>query len=470
MTTIVIRHPHNRAEERAYIFDVMFVEFLGLEYTAVPEERDDVSISFPDAGAELCVADVLFRTSEADWLQSQSLPLLPLEQWKLPEDIAGPTNIGWETVPVIYGKRSDSGNFIARYNGKIDLGLDVFGSAFFMLTRYEEVSSTVLDEFGRFPASASLASRSDFLERPIVNEYLEVLWACLQALQPGLSRKSPEYQLVVSHDVDRIFDTRGTAWSTVARNAIGDITKRRDVALAMKRICSKALSVSGNYRHEPSNTFDFIMDCSEEHGVRSAFFFMTHQGASGMDGDYVLDTPWVRSLLRHINARGHELGLHGSYDSYNDPAQIVAELATLQTVAEEEGVCQAVWGGRQHYLRWSADTTWQAWEDAGLAYDSTLAVPETVGFRCGTCFEYPVFNLHSRRKLRLRERPLAVMETTMFSENYMKLSAGDALDTIGRISATCRRFGGLFTMLWHNDSLTESRQKRIYRDALELAG
>jgi len=212
------------------------------------------------------------------------------------------------------------------------------------------------------------------------------------------------------------------------------------------------------------------MDCSEEHGVRSAFYFMAHQGTSGLDGDYVLDTPWVRSLLRHIHARGHELGLHGSYDSYNDPAQIVTEFARLQTVAEEEGVCQAVWGGRQHYLRWSADTTWQVWEDAGLAYDSTLTFPETVGFRCGTCFEYPVFNLRTRRTLRLRERPLAVMETTMFSENYMKLSAGDALDTIGRISATCRRFGGRFTMLWHNDSLTESREKRMYRDALELAG
>ena len=470
MTDLLIRHPLNYGPERAYILDVMCGEFLGLEFASIPEARNDVSISFPDTGAELLVADVLFHTSETDWLKPQSLPALPLDQWQLPEDIAESARIGSGSLPVIFGRPSGSGSFIAQRDDAIDLGLDIFGSAFLMLTRYEEACLAVRDEFNRFPACASLAKRASFLERPIINEYLEVLWACLRRLQPGLMRKTSEYQLIVSHDVDRIFDTRGAAWPTVAKNAIGDVAKRGDITLAAKRMYSKAYSSGGDFRHEPCNTFDFIMDCSEQFGIRSAFYFIAHQGVEGLNGDYAIDMPWVRGLLRRIHARGHELGLHGSYNSYDDPAQIAAELVALQTIAEEEGVRQEGWGGRQHYLRWAAGTTWQGWDDAGLAYDSTLTFPEAAGFRSGTCFEYPAFNLCSRNPLQLRERPLVVMETSLFSERYMNLSARAALDTIDRLSATCRLFGGSFTLLWHNHELAQGRQKNLYRAALEAAG
>jgi peptidoglycan/xylan/chitin deacetylase (PgdA/CDA1 family) len=463
--TIIIRHPPNYATERRYTFDVMCGEFLGLPFETIAEERDDISISFANGDAELRVADVFFRTGERDWLRAKSLPALPLDSWQFPEALADAT--GSESLPVLFGKAAESGDYIASRGGNIELGLDVFGSAFFMLTRYEEACSDVVDEFGRFPAGESLAARAGFLERPIVNEYLEILWACLHKLQPGLVRKAREYTLVLSHDVDRLFDTRDQPWITVARNAIGDIAKRRDVALAAKRLYSKTSSRAGDYSHEPCNTFDFIMDCSERHGIKSAFYFLAHQGDEGLDGDYVIEMPWVRSLLRRIHERGHELGLHASYGSFDDPAQIAAEFTTLRNIAEAEGVQQSGWGGRQHYLRWVAATTWQAWEDAGLAYDATLTYAEVAGFRSGTCFDYPAFNLNSREGMRLRERPLVTMETTLFSDDYMNLSDEKALQAIVSLAATCRRFDGTFTLLWHNDNLARGRQKKLYREVLQ---
>lgn len=467
MTDLLIRHPTRYLAERAYILDVMLGDFLGLSFEVVPEVRDDISIMFPDTRAELCLAEVLFRTPDADWLQPRSLPSTALEEWRLPETIIATTNLESETVPVIFGRRLQSGGYISHRAGMIDLGLDILGSAFFMLTRYEEACCPVLDKIGRFPANASLAERSGFQSRPIVNEYLEILFACLQHLHPGIKRKSHRYHLVVSHDVDRIFDTRNVAWSTVGKNAFGDLVKRRDIALAAKRVCSKAWSSGGDIRLQPSNTFDFIMNCSEQHNIKSSFYFIVYQGTEGFDADYTMEMPGVRALIRHIGARGHELGLHASYGSYQSPEQIAAEFSTLRSVADEEGISQDVWGGRQHYLRWEAVTTWQGWQEAGLDFDSTLTYPEVVGFRSGTCFEYSVFDLHSRSMMKLRERPLVVMETALFSDRYMNLSAADALDTIARLSSTCRRFGGSFTLLWHNDSLTLRRQKRLYRCVLD---
>ena len=93
--------------------------------------------------------------------------------------------------------------------------------------------------------------------------------------------------------------------------------------------------------------------------------------------------------------RGHEIGLHPSYRTYLSPQQIKREFRILRHEAELAGIRQEQWGGRQHFLRWKAPDTWQGWEEAGLQYDSTLGYSDRPGFRCGTCYEYPVFNLRT---------------------------------------------------------------------------
>lgn len=88
------------------------------------------------------------------------------------------------------------------------------------------------------------------------------------------------------------------------------------------------------------------------------------------------------------------------------------------------------------------------------------------GFRCGTCHEFPVFNLRTRKMLELRERPLIAMDTTL--ENYMALSPRGILEKICYLSSVCRRYGGTLTLLLHNTSLMSERQKQLYLKMLEM--
>jgi hypothetical protein len=155
--------------------------------------------------------------------------------------------------------------------------------------------------------------------------------------------------------------------------------------------------------------------------------------------------------MARIANRGHEIGVHPSYRTYRDPARTKAEFESVRDAAANEGVDQNVWGGRQHYLRWSNPDTWQNWTDAGLSYDSTLGYPERPGFRCGVCREFSAFNLLRRERLALRERPLVVMDESLFG--YMKLDWNEAADTMKALNDTCRRWAGDFTLLWHNSSL-----------------
>lgn len=430
---IVARTPSNRVEERRYALDVALAEYLGLEFRHEPGERDDVALELD--GRALTVADGLFATPESGWLQRESLPQPPLARR--------------DGLPVLWGDASEAEGA---------LGLDVFGGVFFLLTRYEEAVLPDRDRHGRFPASASVGHRERFLGRPLANEYLELLWDAMHRLWPGLERRRRSFRVLPSHDVDSPRCPLSSPLE-VARFAALDVLKRRDPGLAARRLRSFA-----GRGPDVCDTFSWLLDATERRGLRSAFYFIPAR-TSEHDGAYSLDDPLVRDLLREIDARGHEIGLHPSYGSFADPAQVQRERSALADACTELGIEQAPVGGRQHFLRWENPTTWQAWSDAGLEYDSTLHFPDEAGFRSGACFEHPVFNLVTRRTLPLRERPLIVMEASLLQ--YEALGYDAAAERALSLRETCKRFGGDFTVLWHNNRLQSRRDRELYETLLD---
>ena len=124
-------------------------------------------------------------------------------------------------------------------------------------------------------------------------------------------------------------------------------------------------------------------------------------------------------------------------------------------------------GGRQHYLRWQVPTTWRNWAAAGLSYDSTLSYADHAGFRCGICYEFPVYDLKQRKPLPLLERPLVVMEGSVLGEQYMNLEEEAALNCMLRLKDRCRLFNGDFTLLWHNSSFDTPQMWEMYRSIVK---
>lgn len=392
--TIVVRTPPGYEPERRYALDVVLGEFLGLEFEHVVEERADVAIG------GLRFPDVLFATPEADWLTARAHPTRE----------------------------------------------DLFGMCFFLLTRYEEAVAGERDAHGRFPASASLAAREGFLERPVVNELVEELWAALQRETPRLERRRRSFRMLPSHDVDVPFSPPGRL-----RRIAVDLVRRRDPRLALERL-----------RSDPYDTFDWLLEESERAGTRSAFYFLAaHTGPDDGGEPYSLDDPRVRDLARRIADRGHELGVHGSYATWRDPGQLASETEAVARLANAE---RHELGGRQHYLRWANPETWRAYEHAGLAYDTSLSFADAPGFRCGVCWEFPVFDLRERRTLALRERPLVAMEASLLQ--YQRLGIDDTRAKLIALKETCRRYEGDFTLLWHNDRLWWRGAKELYREVL----
>ncbi len=396
---IKIKIPNNNINERKYILDIIFNEFLGLEYKL---EIGAVEYKIVlENGKKLIINDIFFNK----YLQD-------LEYLKL------------ENIP-----------------NKIE-ELDMFAATFFMLTRWEEYVNKNRDSHNRFSATESLAYKQGFLNRPIVNEYVEELKKLLLELDESIVFIKREYQLFLTHDVDELYMYK--SWEQIFRMGLGDIVKRRSFTLAIERVAEYFL-IKREKINDPFDTFDWLMDKSEAVGVKSRFYFMSG-GVTSYDNRYKIDEPKSLKLIEKIKRRGHIIGIHPSYNAFNDSKQFKKELDLL-----EKTVGEKITEGREHYLRFEVPTTWQVWEDNGMCIDSTCGYADKEGFRCGTGDEFSVFNVLTRKKLRLKERPLVVMDSSMFDYNtYSYEEAKKKNDTMKKVTNS-------FTLLWHNSYIKDMK-------------
>jgi peptidoglycan/xylan/chitin deacetylase (PgdA/CDA1 family) len=466
--TLVVRAPDGYREERRYILGVVLGDWLGLDWRLTTHERPDLRISLaedPD-GPAVTTPDVLFSTRQDRWLTASALPATPLPRRRVGEAAAGLLEAE-ERLPVLYGGSSPASAALGEQCGQgVRLDIDVFGSAFAMLTRYEEVVVAANDSYNRFPMTSTLAFAEGFVESPVVDAYVALLSAALGRVWPRMEFRRHRYQVMLTHDVDDPLSTVGRSPRMLARQFGGDLVRRRDVGLALRRARAVVDARRGRYDMDPNNTFEFLMDVSERHCMRSSFYFLARGDADPAAPRYQLfDHPWVRDLMGRAHRRGHEIGLHAGFGTYLDEAATAEEFGRLRAVAEGQGVTQEVWGGRQHYLQWRNPNTWRNWCAAGLQYDCSVGFCEAAGFRTGTSREYPVFDLLARRPLDLVEKPFQVMDVSLFG--YMALTPDDAAGAALRIARECRRHGGTLGILWHNDEvLRTTREKRWYESLI----
>lgn len=73
-----------------------------------------------------------------------------------------------------------------------------------------------------------------------------------------------------------------------------------------------------------------------------------------------------------------------------------------------------------------------------------------------------MFNLKTRQILRLRERPLIAMDTTMLATKYMGFQPEQIIEQIAHFGNICRQYGCDLRLLWHNTNLVEEWQQSLY--------
>lgn len=454
--TIYLGIPNHCETEIKYVAEWLFGEVFGFEKIVYRNQSSDFTISVDGDKNRLQIADVFFNKTSTCWLSDATLPKLPLDNIELGDFE--------QDIPILFGSRFNNGDFLAVSGSCVRLGVDVIGSLFFLMSRYEEVVIPDRDAHERFPASASTSFKSNILNRAIGNEYIDLLWHFMKQLWPNLERQNRRFRVLPSHDID-LPSGYWCEWSTIL-DSFTNARPRKALREFCQRIKYAWIGLRKQWHRDPNDVLDWIMTVSEAQNVRSAFYYIpekTHAFDLGMP----ISHPHVVDQWRRIVKRGHEIGIHPGYANVGDGKQLRSSVERMRDQLKKAEIDQVVQGGRQHFLRWKTPDSMRAWDFAGLTYDSSLGYAEQAGFRCGLCYEYPLYDVVERKKLNVRERPLVIMECTVIDPRYMNLGlTDDAFDKMNELKSICRRHNGDFTILWHNQCLIDNAAREFYKQIL----
>ena len=139
-------------------------------------------------------------------------------------------------IPIIFGKNSPIEIVEKNEEKIIYCPIDIFASSFFMLTRWEEYINPIKDKHGRFPGKESTAYKNNFLDRPIVNEYVEMLWNMLEFLKLKQEKIKREFKINITCDLDHPFDMSASSFPHFLKKLGADIILRHNLQKASRTV------------------------------------------------------------------------------------------------------------------------------------------------------------------------------------------------------------------------------------------
>ena len=353
-----------------------------------------------------------------------------------------------------------------------DFDFDVFARIFFLVSRYEEynLDPSVLDAYGRFSSTKSVASKLDFLQQPLVNQYVITLSEKLKARFPDLDMSFPTYRFQPTFDIDNAWLYRNKGFLRNAGGFLKDILSGN-----FEKVKNRADILRGAI-DDPYFTFDYIQKLHQEYGLSPVVFWLL-----GDLGKYDKNISWKNKALQQLVqtfAKQYKVGIHPSYRS-NDAVYIlkkeVLRLAKiLQNDAQKPFYTEGssfekntvhAFPSRQHFLKLRFPETYRRLLEVGIREDWTIGYADETGFRASIATPFPWFDLEKNVETPLIIHPFQAMDVTL--KHYLKLSPEAATERLRTLIRTTRDVGGTFTTLWHNDNLAEIEDWKGWREVYE---
>lgn len=357
-------------------------------------------------------------------------------------------------IPVLYPVAEGTRSFYSIEANSLHLYHDLLKSIFHLLSGYEEIKNCERDPYGRFPYAQSLQYKLKIIDKPIVNYYIKILLGALEEFcrkNKLTFRRIPLLNtptLMLSHDVDLIdaYDFKETAYKFKQLLGLADSPftlrgKFRDAFTALYHFLNP---LSGK---NPYWSFPQLMDWESEREFLSTWFFLERDGRYD-NSRYRFHHRKIRKLIYQLADKGHEIGIHGTMQSFDNPEAMHRTVEHLRAVSPEP-----VSGIRQHYLRFEPGHTARIQQAQGLSYDASLGFSEHEGFRNSYCWPFKFFDFDKQKTMDFWEIPLTLMDVTHFY--HRKLSYDQSMEAVTALSSEVVKFNGVFSLLWHNSFFDE---------------
>jgi len=420
-----------------YTVKYIFKELMGVEFR-ITSSRDEFR-SF--SGAKLVYASKNL-VPDVPWMYSQGL----LNETALRMDISVNPEIR-NGMPVLFPYHED--NMIVPF--------DLFSSVFFLVSRYEEYLPFTPDPHGRFEAGSSRLYPSGFFKRPLINEWVNHLKNILTVIFPEFNPPDQKFGFQLTFDID-------SAWAYKNRGVLRSLGGYYNSAkrLSVNELVDRTLVLT-NLRPDPFDTFDYILNICNQYNTHPVFFILA--GKFGRYNKNIHPENLVfRNLLKRIVQQG-EIGIHPSYESFDDASVYKNEIHILSQITEK-----AIVKSRQHFLRMRLPDTYRILIREGITEDYSMGYAGSTGFRAGTCSPFYFYDLPAETETKLKIFPVSIMEGTL--KDYMKLEPDEAIESVQKVIHQIKMVNGTFIPLWHNESLSDKGKwkgwRRVFEEMMKL--
>ena len=284
-----------------------------------------------------------------------------------------------------------------------------------------------------------------------------------------------DFAVCLTHDVDKVsvHSVRQELRKTNSRlqHTESTIQQIKRLVKGGRRVLNKRM-----ISRDPVHCYERWLAVEEKVDAKSTFFFMPEYTNKPHETDPVYrysDTVvfdgeeyTIAEMIREIDARGWEIGLHPTWNAYDDVDELKFQKGQLEDIVGHEIVSV-----RQHYLHYDITKTPRAHAEAGFQYDSTLGFNDNVGFRFGTSYPWNLYDIDTEKDLPILEIPLIAQDGAMLSETKgLRIDEDTATEYVIKLAEKIQEVGGVLTLLWHPSYIRKESWWNTYSTILDYLG
>jgi len=280
-------------------------------------------------------------------------------------------------------------------------------------------------------------------------------WAAHKIGEPNehLFGKKDKAEIKMTHDVDAIKKTWAIRFKQTAFilfNAFRALLHGNFLTAARK--IKKSLFFF--FTNENWMVFNKLLAYEKDANVKSTFHFYGDLQKKSLkkmliDPGYRINSNVLKNVLSDVLSYNHEIGLHPGYESWNN-----IEDLRRQKKALEDASGRAIVNVRQHWLRFSWNSTWACQEAVGLKLDATLMFNDRPGFRQSSAIYNNPWDTDVNKKYNIKSLPTIIMDSHLY--DYNSFTDKEINTEIKKWINEVIKVHGSAAVLWHPHTLSKS--------------
>ncbi|APX99467.1 polysaccharide deacetylase family protein [Lacinutrix venerupis] len=331
------------------------------------------------------------------------------------------------------------------------LPFDIFAASFYLLSRYEEYLPHVKDEFGRFTAEESLAFNNGFLRQPVVDIWAYKFKKALQEQYPDFIFEERDFKVTPIIDVPKAYSYKLNGIMRTIGGTLSDLFRLR-----LKNVY-KRYSVLFGLKHDPFDTFKYIINKQKQVKFKFIFFFLVGDFSTYDKNINVQKSKFV-SLIKQVGDYS-KIGLKASFFALNNISILKTEKLRMESIINQD-----LKASRQSYSKLNLPESYRNLVELEITEDYTMGYINHIGFRAGTCTPFFFYDLDYEVQTPLRINTYHVLDYALLK--YQSLL--DKKMHLNQIISAVKNVNGEFVSVFHNYTFSASETWKNYKELFNI--